>query len=608
MRLKGLTNNIWFKRLGLPFLVLLFLTLITALFINLYFSPILSTQLKKAVFRLSNGLYQVDFTGSSLNVLTGHIVIEHLSLKPDTAVFDRQKRAGKAPNSLYILLVKKIVFKHFHPFKLYFKKELDVDDLVIGEPSVQLIYQEQHNHDVTDSSKKTVYQSIAGTLKSVHIGKILLNNINLRYQEETAGRIKVTRFKEVDVRGTDLLIDPASQNDKNRFDFCKDITAIFNNYTGSTANGLYLYRARSLVFSSAKASVKIIDAVFMPQKSSIKTPQLQRRNFRLETDSIQVNHFDYRAFISYRKLVAADITVFGGKANLFYDRTIPRVPADSARNFGLYARLKNVHRNIAVNALHLKDLDVVYTEISPKTKLSGAITFKKLNGTVNNIVTGADTLRQTNRKLTANLSAYLMGYGKLNVNISFDPSNSANLLYYKGNMGPMNLVNLNPATKPLGLIQFTNGIVTGLSFDMQANAAKATGKVVFLYHDLNVMLLKENEKNAFKRMSFISILANAFVLIRDNPRFNDPVRVENVVYERPENTSYLGMLWRSIYTGIKESIGLSAQIEKDLRQRATDYKQNKNDRLLKKENRMEKRKIRRLKRIQKRQLKEVRKG
>ncbi|RYE05249.1 MAG: hypothetical protein EOP44_04720 [Sphingobacteriaceae bacterium] len=100
----------------------------------------------------------------------------------------------------------------------------------------------------------------------------------------------------------------------------------------------------------------------------------------------------------------------------------------------------------------------------------------------------------------------------------------------------------------------------------------------------------------FFNNSYKPVLANAFVLIRDNPRFNDPVRVADVVYQRPENTSYLGLIWRSVYTGIKQSIGLSAEVEQKLRQKVVDYKQNKEQRTQKKVDRQERRRLRHLKR------------
>ncbi len=595
MKFKQLARHKWFKT-GLALAVLLVLTLVSAIIINFYFSPVLSAQLKKTVSRLSNGLYQVDFTNSSLHVLSGRVVIDHLILKPDTAVFNRLKKAGQAPNNVYSLAVDRIVLKHIHPFKLYFKKELDVDDLEISQPFVQADYQVLHQHDLPESSKKTLYQQIAGTMKSVHIGQILLNNISLRYQEAINHRLKTTHLKEINIKATGFLIDSASQNDKTRFNFCKDITAIFNNYSAQTPDRLYQFRAKSITFSSSRASVKIADAVFMPQKlvSAAAQSQLLQHRFSFETDSIRINHFDYKAFIGYRNLVASDITVFGGKAEVFYDRRFKKKSADSAKK-GLYFLLKNVHRDIAVKALRLIDINLAYTEVSAKTQLRGVITFEQMHGSINNIITGKDTIA-VNKKLTANLTANLMGYGKLDVNFHFDPADPANLLYYKGSLGPMNLVNLNPATKPLGLIQFTNGIVTSLNFDMQADPQKAAGTLTFLYHDLNVVLLKQDEKKALSRMSFISILANAFVLRRDNPTFGNPPRVVTIAFDRPENVSYLGLLWRSVYAGIKESIGLSAEIEQNLRQRLLDHKQNKEERIMKKAARQEKRKVRRLKR------------
>lgn len=588
MRFAKLTRDKWFKRLIWPVAALLFLVLLIALIINIYFSPLLSNQLKKSVFKLSNGLYQVDFEKSSLRVLAGRIVIDHLTLKPNHAVFTRLKKAGKAPNNIYTLSVDRIVFKHIHPFKLYFKNEAEIDEITISQPKIEAVYQELHNRDLPENGKKTYYQRIAGTIKSLHIKQILLDDVNLYYQENKNQYTQILHLKEIDVKATDLLIDANSQNDKSRFNFCKDVSVVFNNYGGETANKKYRYQAKSVTFSSSKSNVKMVDAVFMPQKLAADN------SFSFKTDSIIVNQFDYNSFISYRDFIASSITFFDGKAEIFYDRTKQKILTDSVKT-GWYSLLQNVQQNIAVKTVRFKRIDVAYAEISAKTHLRGVITFERLNGNISNIITGNNSLKK-NRKITANLTANLMDYGKLNMDLRFDPADSAHILYYKGSLGAMNLVNLNPATKPLGLIQFTNGIVTSLNFDMQANNQKASGKVTFLYHDLNVVLLKQNEKNALHRMSFVSILANSFVLIRDNPTYNAPARVKIIEYVKPENVSYLGLIWRSVYSGIKESIGLSAEIEQNLRQRVVDFRENKEKRILKKANRQERRKIRRLKR------------
>lgn len=598
MRSKRLARKKWFKRLGF-FLVLLLIFFIATLFINLYFSPIVSRQLKKTVAQTSGGLYQVDFASVRLHIISGRIVVNHLRLKADNAVFSRLKTAGKAPNTLYNLSVDQIVLYHFHPFKLYFNRELDIDKIEISQPYIQAVYHQQKNSNLTEQAEtKTLYQQISGVLKSVHIGKIIFSNISLRYREETDQQIRIRHLKDIQLTATDFLVDKNSINNKNRFSFCKDITAVFNNFQGSTSDNLYQYAARALVFSSSKSNIILKNAVFSPKKTvgSLAAEKLNppRAKLHLETDSIHILGFDYRSFISNRNFIAADVTIFAGKADVYFKHIVPQ-PAAAVQKVGLYFMLKNIRHDINIKTLNLQHIDLAYSEVSPKTNLFGTITFEQLSGKISNIITGKDTVG-ANRNITANLSANLMGYGKLDANIHFNAADSTGLLYYKGTLGSMNLANLNPASKPLALIQFTTGFINELSFNMQADAEKATGKVLFLYHDLNVILLRKDEKNALKRMGFVSILANAMILIRDNPTFNQPPRMVNVVYNRQENASFTGMIWRSIFAGIKESIGFSAEVEQTIRQKITDQKQNKEARKQKKAERQKRRKIRRMKR------------
>ena len=131
---------------------------------------------------------------------------------------------------------------------------------------------------------------------------------------------------------------------------------------------------------------------------------------------------------------------------------------------------------------------------------------------------------------------------------------------------------------------------------MQANADTATGKVLFLYHDLNVMLLRQDEKNELKRMGFVSILANAMLIVRDNPVFAHAPRLADVAYIRPDNASFIGMIWRSIFAGIKQSIGFSAEVEQQIRLKISNQKQDKVLRQQKKTDRKARRAARRLNR------------
>src|ERR1700749_4975895 len=98
----------WQKRLLIFFLIFFGVILILAFFVNLYWSPILAGKVKSAVLTSSDSLYTADFSDAELHIIRGEIDIYNITLKPDTAVYNRRKRAHLAPNNLVELRVKRI--------------------------------------------------------------------------------------------------------------------------------------------------------------------------------------------------------------------------------------------------------------------------------------------------------------------------------------------------------------------------------------------------------------------------------------------------------------------------------------------------------------------
>src|ERR1700712_1318161 len=128
-------------------LTLLGLILILAFFVNLYWSPILAKKVKSVVLTSSDSLYNVDFSDAKLHILRGEIDIYNITLKPDTAVYNRRRKAHLAPNNLVELHVKRLVLSHIHPFSLYFNHKLDIDRINLSEPELRVSYQLNHSKD-----------------------------------------------------------------------------------------------------------------------------------------------------------------------------------------------------------------------------------------------------------------------------------------------------------------------------------------------------------------------------------------------------------------------------------------------------------------------------
>jgi hypothetical protein len=82
------------------------------------------------------------------------------------------------------------------------------------------------------------------------------------------------------------------------------------------------------------------------------------------------------------------------------------------------------------------------------------------------------------------------------------------------------------------------------------------GTVKMLYEDLKVALL-EKDKGATEldKKSLMSFLAN-FVIKNDNPRGNEDPRIAQVHWERDPNRSLFNLCWKSLFKGIKETVGV----------------------------------------------------
>ena len=77
-----------------------------------------------------------------------------------------------------------------------------------------------------------------------------------------------------------------------------------------------------------------------------------------------------------------------------------------------------------------------------------------------------------------------------------------------------------------------------------------------LYRDIKISLLKKDKKEKkLDKKGIASLLAN--IVIKDsNPGKGDEPRTVDVHFNRILNKSFFNLLWKSIFTGIKESVGM----------------------------------------------------
>lgn len=579
------------------------IVLILALVVNHYWSPVLAKAVKNTVLKSSDSLYNVDFSDAELHIIRGEIDIYNITFKPDTSVYNRRKKNHLAPNNLVELHVKRLILSHIHPFKLYFQHKLEIGQVILDQPDIKVSYQLNHTKDTTLKDRRTTWQKISRSLKSIHIGNIALSNVKLKYVDYSGNKLAISELKELSLTATDLLIDSATQFDRSRTLYCKDIDAILDNYSGRSQNGLYSYKVKSIQLSTQASRLNISGLDLEPVKAEVFFNKTYHDRFKIRLDSLQLDHFDFVSYHKYRILHASALTFSSGSVTIFSNPRQSPANTNRIKSFPHFA-LQQIDADITIDTIHARRINVAYTEFNKKSNQTGTVTFDNSTGDIINVTTNKDSLNKNNIS-TARISSYFMNSGKLDALMTFNLGDKNAAFTYKGSIGPMSLSLVNQACMPLALVKLNSGTLKQMTFDIRANGQTAYGTVSVLYNNLKVTVLKPDTANdRLKHMTIASLFANTLVIKHDNPDGpGDKPRSVIVDYQRPDTVAFFGSIWKTLFAGIKPCAGVNKQMQENIKTQIAGQKQKKQERQVKKAARQERRAERRLKREQKKEQK-----
>ncbi|HTH83522.1 MAG TPA: hypothetical protein VL490_11335 [Mucilaginibacter sp.] len=597
------------KKHKVTLIILIALTavvLILAFLVNQYWSPILSKKLKSVVLTSTDSLYTINFSSAELHVLQGKIILYNIDFKPDTAVYNRRKKQHLAPNNLADLHVKRLILANIHPFKLYFKRVLDIGRITLNSPDVHLSYQLNHLKDTVNKDHRTAWQKISKSLHAIHVGDIFLNDVHFKYDDYSGNKLVLSELKELNVQANDLLIDSATQTDRSRMLYCKDLVADLNNYKGKTGDGLYTYAIKRLKLSTGTQQLNITGFDLQPTRDFFARTTNGR--YAVHLDSIQLNHFNFLLYHKYRSLFASSLVINRGSFDIFNNPNGIKTRENKLKSFPNVA-IRAIKSDLKIDTVLIRHVNISYSEHNKKSDKTGTINFNNTGGKVLNITTNTAAL-QKNNTCTAEISSYFMDKGKLSTFFTFDLTGKDAAYTYKGSVGPMNLSVVNPATIPFAMVKITSGTLKSLNFDFKANSKTSKGKVTLLYNDLEVKIFKADTANQKLRQKLIATLfANVFILKHNNPDQPGEIpRSFNVTFNRPMYFPFFKTIWQSLLAGIKPGVGYDIKTQKAATARMAQSDINKKNRKIKKAIRQQKRAERKEKRALKKQQKEQEKA
>lgn len=561
-----------------------------AWYINLKWKPLLTTTIQDALVDASDSLYTVKFSDIEVNILTGSAIVDSIEISPNLDVYEKMKASQNAPENIFSLKIFKLSLKNIKPLKVYQQKKLDIKNITIQNPELSVYYTKLNNQIEKEDDNRTPYQRIEKTLKELKIASIFLTDVKFKYVDQSYKEAKITAFDQVNIRLNDILVDSLSHLDSTRIFNTKDIIAEINNYSYPTADSLYHINISHAYVSSQEKQLKINGMELLPRLGEMKFAaqfERQQERYKISFDSILVNNINFNQLIDRRQLKSNNVTVVNGKVDVFLNRAKPPKTIDKGVNFPHLA-LQRLKWDVIADTVVIRNTNIAYAEYNPKTQAKGTVYFKKLNGRIFN-VTNYSVALQKNHIANAYLQTYLMGKGKIDIHIAFNLMDKKGAFSYDGTLGPMSFTTLNPLTKSLSMLTTKSGEVQSMEFNIKGNVDGAKGRLVLKYTDLSIAIMKKDDEDNIKKSGLISFLANALLVDNANPKGDDPLKIAYPTYDRPREASFFNLMWKTVFEGLKTSVGITKEKENKLKERADKFKQNKSDRKERKEKRIERR-------------------
>jgi len=500
--------------------------------LNIYLTNLVNKRLRQMVTESSHGLYKLDYSRVSVNVLTSSLTLRNVSLNPDSNAI-----AQLRPRFLAGGKTKKLSLRNVHWLSYLSNKNLSIGKVLIEGPEFNIT---QYNRPDTTT------KSLPKQIKDLRIGVFSMSDAVINYQiaDTTAKARTVNRIEHLNIGFTEIHFD---KEDKLAAD---DYTIQLKEYRHRSADSLYWLGIRGLDYNSNQGKLKLNSFFVEPRYSDKefgKKVNTQEVIYKINLEDIAAEGFDMSRFVEKGEAIVPQMQIGKGTAEIYLDRALPR-PTHDQVDVSISQKLLHLGVPVMVQKLDLDKIDVKYREQQIITKREAEIVFSQLSGQATNI-TNIPGYIAKDRLMKTTLNCTFLG-SAVNARFEFDLSRPDGSFSTWVKADQLEADRLNPVLAAVAKIEARRGTLHLLESTIHGNQDGATANVNFKYAGLKIDVLKSDGDSLIKK-GLPSVFANVMIF-DDNPKDGTLRTANGVSVRRGFARSFFNMLWLSVSTGIQQ--------------------------------------------------------
>ncbi|MFH5832909.1 DUF748 domain-containing protein [Halalkalibaculum sp. DA384] len=495
--------------------------------------------LEKQMKEIAGSRYVLQMDDLHVNLLSRDVTVSGIILRPASPSDDSAHFAPTRVHAIHLDNVGLLPYLRNGMFR--------IEDISIDRPSINLRGRVRR----PDSTEKKWLTELSNhRLPPIQVQHFGITDASIQLRHPADSSIE-TAVKQLDIQLDQVTLDSSTAANPPFIRY-RSLHISAQQLQSQTPENFYTFSLDSLYISSSDSSLTM--------NSLAVTPRYPRYTFAehhgFETDRIdlEISRIDIvkpdLSTIFRNKLQAQHVLVNGAKMEIFHDKRMP-FPAKPHRPLPHQA-LDTLSTGIAIDTVSILDSWITYSEHQPEASRAGTITFGDLSASITGLANQA-SLRTSREAIELSAQTSIMDAAPLHLRATF-PLDQPNRHTLEGTLGKMEMDELNPVLEPLAFARITSGRIDSMRFAMELAPDSATGSVIMAYNGLNIQMLDREDIETGASNELLSLLANTLKIKSDNDRL--PLREGTVSFERDPQKSIFHYWWKSLLSGLRNSIGL----------------------------------------------------
>lgn len=338
-------------------------------------------------------------------------------------------------------------------------------------------------------------------------------------------------------------------------DFVKEAEVGVDHFTVQSKDGSYHFDFKNILINSLQQQLQISSFSIIPksgEKQFAAGFHFQKDRYDLNLSGISLSNIDMNSLIDSR-LVASQLLIRNTKASIYRDLHKPLEKKSKVGNYPSQL-LAGLSTPIFISKAVLNNANIEYRENEKVSDSIGVVNFANSTLIISNITNMPANISKNNR-MSISFDTKVLGAIPLKGNFTFILNSNHGNFLANGNTPAFDATILNKISIPMDLIKVNQGNISSLDFHIKGNNTSAKGDFVMKYDNLKVDVLKRDKNTGeVKKRGLISLAANAIVK-NSNPD-NNNLRKVNPEYERDIYKSFFNLVWKTVFTGMKETVGI----------------------------------------------------